>query len=180
MGARQKLSQSLWLSAKETEFLALPPNPRFCVLRSESRAFQFDPNGGYGGHSERHQGAEGTLVLSERSPPSRTKLPRSACPTCAERRGNHRVRSQSDPPQFTACALPFAEFVLARFGSTKQLAPLDPLTEVRARAGREGLESGFEVSDRPVWRPWLFCRRSVRGTFGSARTHQACDRPCFP
>jgi len=54
-------------------------------------------------------------VLSERSPPSRTKLPRSACPTCAERRGNHRVRFQSrplnppralsiPPPQSTACA----------------------------------------------------------------------------
>jgi len=36
-------------------------------------------------------------VLSERSPPSRTKLPRSACPTCAQRRSNHRVRSQSRP-----------------------------------------------------------------------------------
>jgi len=44
------------------------------------------------------------LVLSERSPPSRTKLPRSACPTCAERRGNHRVRFQHDGLQSTACA----------------------------------------------------------------------------
>jgi hypothetical protein len=62
------------------------------------------------------------LFSSERSPPSQTKLPRSACPTCAERRSIHRVRFQSDPstnhrvrsqyvrPRSNACAFKTTAF----------------------------------------------------------------------
>jgi len=61
-GGRAKNSHNLWSCAPKTEFFALPPNPRLGLLRRKSQAFQFDLLGGYGGRSERRQGAEGTLA----------------------------------------------------------------------------------------------------------------------
>jgi len=92
-GGAQKTLTIYWASPNRLSFSLCPQTPDLAFCEAKAKPFNLIP-GGYGGRSERHQWAEGSLVLSERSPPSRTKLPRSACPTCAERRGNHRVRSQ--------------------------------------------------------------------------------------
>jgi len=106
MGARKKLSQSIELKLNRLSFFLCPQTPAYeerAFCEAKARPFILIP-GGYGGHSERHQWAAGPLVSSERSPPSRTKLPRSERPSRAERRGNHRVRLQFDRVEITACA----------------------------------------------------------------------------
>jgi len=128
-GGAQKTLTIYWAAPNRLSFLLCPQTPDLAFCEARAKPFNLIP-GGYGGRSERHQWAEGTLVLSERSPPSRTKLPRSERPSRAERRSNHRVRSQFDSLQFTACALNSTAFnslrALSYFGSSSFVAMRKP------------------------------------------------------
>jgi hypothetical protein len=74
MGARKKLSQSIELKLNRLSFFLCPQTPVYeerAVCEYESMPFTLaDKIGGYGGHSERKQGAAGSLFSSERRPPS--------------------------------------------------------------------------------------------------------------
>jgi len=74
-GGSPKTLTIFWASPKRLSFWLCPQTPVYeerALCEAKARPFILIP-GGYAGHSERHQGAEGPLVSSERSPPSRTK-----------------------------------------------------------------------------------------------------------
>jgi len=73
-GGSQKTLTIYWASPNRLSFLLCPQTPDFAFCEAKARPFNLIP-GGYGGRSERHQGAEGPLVLSERSPPIENQTP---------------------------------------------------------------------------------------------------------